>query len=56
MRAIIFFIFSLGLGSLQAGFKIPKGVFTVSELEEARDKAIEENKPLVFVLTDSGST
>lgn len=35
-----------------AGFKVPKSVFTIDQLEEAKTKAIKSEKPLVFLYTD----
>jgi len=48
---IIFFLY-LSCLALQAGIKIPKGVFTVDQLAEARAKAIAENSPIVFIYTN----
>ncbi len=39
-----------------AGIKIPKGVFSVSDLDAAHAKAAEDNKPLVYVLTNPDTT
>ncbi len=56
MKAILFSALALSITVLHAGFKIPKGVYKSSQIEEARAKAIVENLPIVFVKTDSGST
>ena len=40
----------------QAELKIPRGVFKMDELAEAKAKAAETSKPLVFVYTDPGTT
>ena len=56
MKTICILALSLGMASLHAGIKIPKGVFNISQIEEARAKAASENLPIVWVLTDSGST
>jgi len=39
-----------------AGIKIPKHVYSVAELEEAKAEAQEKNKALAFVYTDEKST
>lgn len=39
-----------------AGFDLPRGIFRMSELDEARAKAEEEKKAITFVLTDEKST
>lgn len=46
----------LAMGSSQADLKIPRGVFKMDELAKAKAKAAESAKPLVFVLTDPGTT
>lgn len=47
----------IGLSSLaQAELDIPRAAFRMSQLEEAKAKATEEEKPLVFVYTNPGST
>ena len=46
----------LSMATLQAAFKIPEGVYTSSQLEEARAKAASEKMAIVYVLTDSEST
>jgi len=39
-----------------AELKIPRTVYKVGDLEEAKAKATEKEKPLVFVYTDPGTT
>lgn len=39
-----------------AGFKLPRSVFTIDQLEEAKQEAIEKEKPLVFLYSDEKST
>ena len=39
-----------------AELKIPRTVYKVGDLEEAKTKATEKEKPLVFVYTDPGTT
>ena len=39
-----------------AELKIPRSVFRVDQLEEAKEKAAEKEAPLIFVFTDPGST
>lgn len=39
-----------------AELKIPRSVYTLENLEVAKGKAFEEGKPLIFVLTDPGTT
>ena len=38
-----------------AGMEIPRSVFKMDELEEAKEKATKSEKPLIFVYTDPGS-
>ena len=38
--------------SAYAEFDVPRSAFGISELEEAKAKATEEEEPLVFVITD----
>jgi len=55
---------SLILGMLVAGLaatataelKIPRSVFKMDEIEEAKAEAAEEKEPLVIVYTDPGTT
>ena len=56
MKAICISTLLLGMTTLHAGIKIPKGIYTSSQLEEARAKAASDNLPIVYVMTDSGST
>lgn len=51
-------ILCLSLSALiaNAGFKIPKSVFTIDQLEEAKSEALESEKPLVFLYSDEKST
>ncbi len=39
-----------------ADMKIPRSVFEMEALDEAKAEAAEEGKPIVFVLTDPGTT
>ena len=39
-----------------AVFDVPRSIFRIDELEEAKTKAIEKEKPLLFVISDSAST
>ena len=39
-----------------ADLKIPRSVFTMDRLDEAKSEALEKEKPLVFVWTNPGST
>ncbi len=39
-----------------AGFKVPKSIFTIDELDEAKQEATADKEPLIFVYTDPGST
>ena len=45
----------LAIASLHGAIKVPKGIYGASEIEEAQAKALEEEKSLVFVLTNSNS-
>jgi len=40
----------------QAEFDVPRSVFRINELEEAKTKAAEKDKPLVFVITNPATT
>lgn len=42
--------------NVNAELKIPSSVYTMEELEEAKAEAAEDKEPLVFVLTNPGST
>ncbi|MGJ8673999.1 hypothetical protein [Rubritalea sp.] len=39
-----------------AGFTVPKSVLTMKELSEAKENAVQEEEPLIFVYTDPGTT
>lgn len=39
-----------------AELRIPSSVFPMDELAEAKQKAAEEEEPLIFVYTDPGTT
>ena len=39
-----------------AELKIPKSVFEMEELDEAKAKATEDEEPLIFVITDPGTS
>ena len=41
---------------VNAGFKLPKSVFKIDQLEEAKTEAIESKKPLIFLYSDEKST
>lgn len=58
MKAALAIVGSLSLLALSASaqMRIPSSVFTLEELEEAKQKAVEEEEPLVFVVTDPYST
>ena len=38
------------------GLRVPSSVFTMEELEQAMAEAQEDEKPLIFLYTDPGST
>lgn len=44
------------VGSCFGELDIPRSVFSVENLEEAKAAAVEENEPLIFVYTDPGTT
>lgn len=47
----------LFLGLIPAlALEIPRHVYTLDTLEEAKAEAIEKSKPVVFVYTDPGTT
>jgi hypothetical protein len=53
--AVVLATFALsppGLGEL----KIPRSVFQMEQLDEAKQKAAEEEEPLIFVITDPGTS
>ena len=53
----IFAIVTLALSPLGFGeLKIPRTVFEMEELDEAKAKAVEDEEPLIFVVTDPGSS
>jgi hypothetical protein len=58
MKAIgILALASIALSPLGfAELRIPKSVFDMEELEEAKAKATEDEEPLIFVVTDPGSS
>lgn len=35
-----------------AEFDVPRSVFRIDELEKAKSKAVEKEKPLIFIITD----
>lgn len=39
-----------------AGFKVPKSVYKMDQLEEAKAEAKQDGKALVFVYSNTGST
>lgn len=54
---ILLGIIFMALSSLSfADLKIPRSAFRMDQLEEAKTKAAEEEKPLIFVYTNPGST
>ena len=57
MKIVPVLLASISLTSgLPGALKIPKGVFDMTQLEEAQAKAEEESKGLAFVMTDPGTT
>ena len=42
--------------SALAGFDVPKSIYTMKDLEEAKAKAAEKSKPLVILYSDPGTT
>ncbi len=40
----------------QAEMRIPSSIFTMEELEEAKQEAAEKEEPLIFVYTDPGTS
>ena len=58
MKMILAIVASLLVSVLavDAQMRIPSSVFTLEEIEEAKQEALEEEEPLVFVVTDPGST
>ena len=56
MKALSLLFLSLSIIIAQAGFDIPKGVYTIKDLDTARAKAANENLPVVLVLTDTSTT
>lgn len=52
----IFSFFCLPFHSIFASFDLPKGVYTASQLKQAKAQATQENKPLAFLYTNAGST
>ena len=56
-RAILATAILAGVTQLSlAELKIPRSVFRLTDLEEAKEKAAEKEEPLIFVFTDPGST
>ncbi len=53
MKTLVFLIF--GILSVSA-FDIPRHVYSINELDEAKAEALEKSKPVVFVYTDPGTT
>ena len=48
---------SIALSPLAFGeLQIPRTVFQMTELDQAKQKAAEDNKPLIFVITDPGTS
>ncbi|MEO1836771.1 MAG: hypothetical protein ABGZ49_14915 [Akkermansiaceae bacterium] len=46
-----------GVSPLSFGeLNLPRSVFRVEQMEEAKAKAVENEKPLIFVFTDPGTT
>lgn len=39
-----------------AALEIPRHVYTLDELEEAKAEALEKRKPVIFVYTNPGTT
>lgn len=55
-RSLWFCSSLLLLHSAHAEIRVPGSVRTLAELEKAKSEAVGEKKPLVFVVTDPGST
>ena len=53
MKTILSLAAILGLSvSAAMAFDIPRGVHEIGELEEARSKAADKNKPVVFLFSN----
>ncbi len=55
-RSLLFCCSILPFFSANAEIRVPNSVHTLSEIEDAKAEAAKEKKPLVFVVTDPGST
>ncbi len=56
-KCLLIIIFIIGMtGQALAAFPIPSGVYTISNLDKACQKALEENKPLTFLYSDQDTT
>ena len=49
-------LFAFVFFAVNADWRVPSSVFTMEELEEAKERAQEEKEPLIFVYTDPGSS
>ncbi|MEM0968072.1 MAG: hypothetical protein AAGJ31_01865 [Verrucomicrobiota bacterium] len=56
MMKVVLALFLVTASPLVAGLDIPRYVFGLDQLEEAKAEAAEKEQPLVFVYTDPGST
>lgn len=57
MRLVLaIFIIALVSASTSAGFQVPSGVYRLSQLSEAREKALNEGKALCFMYSNEAST
>jgi len=52
----IFFVVLLATGAGLAASALPKWVYKIDKLDEARAEAEKEHKGLAFVMTEPGST
>lgn|GEM_PF-6513462 len=53
MKALILSFSLVSLAALsQAQMRIPSSVFTLEEIDDAMSEAVEEEEPLIFVVTN----
>ena len=56
-RSLFLILVVAGLaGSAAAELSVPRSVFKMDELDEAKSKAAKDKEPLVIVYTDPGTT
>ena len=56
-KLVLLALVSIGCSQLAiAELRIPSSVFKMDELAEAKQKAAEDEEPLIFVYTDPGTT